>query len=52
MGDGYYLKWSFGQWKVGAIRFQKIFGLYSVEHHKVEKWSGQVGLVGLVGLGG
>ena len=33
-------EWSVGQWIVGVIRFQKIFGLYSVERLKVEKWSG------------
>ena len=39
-------KWSInamGQWIVDAMRFQKIFGLYGVEHCKVEKWSGQLG---------
>ena len=39
--------WLMGEWAVGPIvgdiRFQKIFGLYSVEHHKVEKWSCKVG---------
>ena len=35
--------WSVGQWIVGVMRFQKIFGLYDVERHKVENWSGQVG---------
>ena len=29
--------------ELSVLRFQKIFGLYSVEHHQVEKWSGQVG---------
>ena len=37
MGDG-----SVGQWILGVMRFQKIFGLYSVERHKVEKGAGQV----------
>ena len=32
--------WVMGQWIVGVISFQKIFGLYGVERHKVEKWSG------------
>ena len=49
-------KWPVGQWIVDAMRFQKIFGLYSVECHKVEKWSGRLGsgLVwfGLVGVFG
>ena len=31
------------QWILGAMRFQKIFGLHGEERHKVEKWSGQVG---------
>ena len=28
---------------MGDMRFQKIFGLYCVEHHRVEKWSCKVG---------
>ena len=36
-------EWSVSQWKLGVMGFQKIFGLYSEERHKVEKWSGQVG---------
>ena len=40
-------EWSVSQWILGVMRFQKIFGLYGVECHKVEKWSGQVDLVGL-----
>ena len=28
-----------GQWIVGITSFQKIYGLYSVQHHKVEKLS-------------
>ena len=32
-----------GHWIVGVTSFQKIYGLYSVEHHKVEKWSYYVG---------
>ena len=32
--------WSVSQWILGVMRFQKIFGLYGVECHKVEKWSG------------
>ena len=42
MGDGEVVN-AMGQWIVDAMSFQKIFGLYGVEHHKVEKWSGQVG---------
>ena len=30
-------EWAVGQWIVNEMRFQKIFGLYSVECHKVEK---------------
>ena len=33
-------EWSVSQWILGVMRFQKIFGLYSVERLKVEKWSG------------
>ena len=33
-------EWSVSQWKLGVMRFQKIFGLYGVERHKVEIWSG------------
>ena len=29
-------EWSVGQWIVGVISFQKIFGLYGVKHHIVE----------------
>ena len=36
-------EWSVSQWILGVMRFQKIFGLYGVERHKVEKWSGSVG---------
>ena len=32
---------SVGQWIVTS--FQKIYGLYSVEHYKVEKWPYKVG---------
>ena len=32
-------EWAVGQWIVGVTSFQKIYGLYSVERHKVEKWS-------------
>ena len=32
-------EWAVGYWIVGVTSFQKIRGLYSVEHHKVEKWS-------------
>ena len=31
-------EWAVGYWIVGITSFQKIYGLYSVEHHKVEKW--------------
>ena len=33
-------EWSVSQWILGVMSFQKIFGLYSVERLKVEKWSG------------
>ena len=33
------VEWASGYWIVGVTSFQKIYGLYSVEHHKVEKWS-------------
>ena len=36
-------EWSVSQWILGVMRFQKIFGLYGVERHKVVKWSGKVG---------
>ena len=36
-------EWAVGQWIVGVMSFQKIYGLYSVKHHKVEKWSYEVG---------
>ena len=36
-------EWSVSQWILGVMRFQKIFCLYGVERHKVEKWSGKVG---------
>ena len=29
-------QWSVGQWIVGVISFQKIFGLYGLKHHIVE----------------
>ena len=32
-------EWAVGQWIVGVTSFQKIYALYSVKHHKVEKWS-------------
>ena len=32
MGEG-----AVGYWIVSVTSFQKIYGLYSVEHHKVEK---------------
>ena len=31
------------QWIVVAMKSREIFGLYSVECHKVEKWSCRVG---------
>ena len=31
-------EWAVGQWIVIVTSFQKIYGLYSVERHKVEKW--------------
>ena len=27
-------EWTEGHWIIGVIRFHKIYGLYSVEHHK------------------
>ena len=40
-------EWPLSQWilitELSVMRFQKIFGLYGVEHHKVEEWSGQMG---------
>ena len=33
-------EWLVSQWILAVMRFQKIFGLYSVERLKVEKWSG------------
>ena len=32
-------EWAVGQWLVGVTSFQKIYGLCSVKHQKVEKWS-------------
>ena len=29
-------EWSVGQWIVGVISFQKMFGLYGLKHHIVE----------------
>ena len=37
------VEWAESHWIIGDISFQKIYGLYSVEHHKVEKWSYNVG---------
>ena len=37
------VEWAESHWIIGVIRFQKIYGLYSIEHHKVEKWSYYVG---------
>ena len=45
-------EWAVGYWIVGIMSFQKIYGLYSVKHHKVEKWPYKVGFVGMVGLCG
>ena len=50
-------EWAESHWIIGVTSFQKIYGLYSVEHHKVEKWPykvgcGWVGFVGMVGLCG
>ena len=36
-------EWAESHWIIGAISFHKIYGLYSVEHHKVQKWSNKVG---------
>ena len=36
-------EWALGQWIVGVTSFLKIYGLYFVEHHKVEKWSYKLG---------
>ena len=36
-------EWPVGYWIGGVISFQKIYGFYSVEHHKVEKWPYKVG---------
>ena len=30
-------EWAESHWIIGVISFQKIYGLYSVKHHKVEK---------------
>ena len=32
-------EWAESHWIIGVISFQKIYGLYSVKHHRVEKWS-------------
>ena len=29
-------EWSLGQWIVGVISFQKMYGLYGLKHHTVE----------------
>ena len=29
-------EWSVGQWIVGIISFQKMYGLYGLKHHIVE----------------
>ena len=33
-------EWSVGQWIVGVISFQKMYGLYGLKHHIVEKMLG------------
>ena len=38
-------EWAVGYWIVGVTSFQKIYGLYGLEHHKVEI-SGDVTKVG------
>ena len=30
-------EWSMGQWVVDVIGFEKIFGLYDLKHHIVER---------------
>ena len=50
-GDGEVVN-AMGQWIVDAMGFQKINGLNTAECHTVEKWSGRLGLVGLMGLCG
>ena len=52
---GFAIDWAIGEWAeshwiIGVTSFQKIYGLYSVEHHKVEKWPYKVG--GFCGYGG
>ena len=37
------VEWAESHWIIGVISFQKIYGLYSVKHHKVENWSCKVG---------
>ena len=32
-------EWAESHWIIGVTSFQKIYGLHSVKHHKVEKWS-------------
>ena len=32
-------EWAESHWIIGVISFQKIYGLYSVKHHRVEEWS-------------
>ena len=32
-------EWAVGRWIVGDMRIHKIFGLYSVKHHQVDKKS-------------
>ena len=39
-----------GHWIVGIMSFQKIYGLYGLKHHTVDKWSYEGGMVGMVGM--
>ena len=36
-------EWTKSHWIIGVISFPKIYVSCSVEHHKVEKWSYEVG---------
>ncbi len=36
-------EWAGGVWRVGVASCERRYGLYSVEHHKVEKWPHKVG---------
>ena len=37
------VEWAESHWIIGVISFQKIYGFYSVKHHRVEKWLYEVG---------